>query len=95
MATASAFTMIGFLMVYFLGTFFNWRTVAIICLAVPLLASVAIPFVSKIYIIYKLNSDLNITYSRYRVIAGNSELIIKRSLIVPPCMSVRVYLLYN
>lgn len=50
-ATASASTMIGFLIVYALGTAFNWRTVAIICLAVPILASVAIPFVSdNIYI---------------------------------------------
>lgn len=47
MATASVFTMIGFLIVYALGTVFEWRTVAIICLAVPMLASVSIPFVSK------------------------------------------------
>lgn len=36
----------GFLFVYLLGSLFTWKTVAMICLAIPIVAIIAINFVS-------------------------------------------------
>lgn len=45
-ACAGVAAMLGFFVVYLLGTFMLWRHVALVCLSVPLLTVVAIYFVS-------------------------------------------------
>lgn len=53
--------MLGFFIVYLLGTITTWRTVALCCLSVPLLTVIAISFVRN----YERASQSCIIYSTY------------------------------